>query len=62
MTLLVVATVIYLPLVLPLLLPGVSVNAGQIALSLILEISFPSASDSSSKRATRMPRRRCCIR
>jgi predicted Na+-dependent transporter len=41
MTLLVVATVIYLPLVLPLMLPGVNVNAGQIALSLILEMLLP---------------------
>jgi BASS family bile acid:Na+ symporter len=41
MSLLVVATVIYLPFVLPLLLPGVSVNAGQIALSLTLEMLLP---------------------
>ena len=41
MALLVVATVIYLPLVLPLLLPGVSVDAGKIALSLILEMLLP---------------------
>ncbi len=41
MSLLVVATVIYLPIVLPLLLPGVNVNAGQIALSLILEMLLP---------------------
>lgn len=41
MTLLVVATVIYVPIVLPLLLPGVNVNAGQIALSLILEMLLP---------------------
>lgn len=41
MALLVVATVIYLPLVLPLMLPGVNVNAGQIALSLILEMLLP---------------------
>jgi len=34
MTLLVVVTVVYLPIVLPLLLPGVSVDGGQIALSL----------------------------
>ena len=34
MSLLIVVTVIYLPLVLPLLLPGVSIDAGQIALSL----------------------------
>ncbi len=34
MTLLIVVTVVYLPLVLPLLLPGVSIDAGQIALSL----------------------------
>ena len=34
MTLLIVVTVIYLPLVLPLLLPGVTIDAGQIALSL----------------------------
>lgn len=41
MTLLMVATVLYLPIVLPLLLPGVSVNAGQIALSLVLEMLLP---------------------
>ncbi len=34
MSLLIVVTVIYLPLVLPLLLPGVTIDAGQIALSL----------------------------
>lgn len=34
MTLLIVVTVVYLPLVLPLLLPGVTIDAGQIALSL----------------------------
>jgi BASS family bile acid:Na+ symporter len=41
MALLVVATVVYLPLVLPLLLPGVSVNAGLIALTLFLEMLAP---------------------
>ena len=41
LTLLLVATVIYLPIVLPLLLPGVSVNAGQIALSLVLKMLLP---------------------
>jgi len=34
MTLLIVVTVIYMPIVLPLLLPGVSVDGGQIAVSL----------------------------
>lgn len=43
MVLLVVATVVYLPLVLPLLLPGVRVDAGSIALTLILEILVPLA-------------------
>ncbi|NTU81716.1 MAG: bile acid:sodium symporter family protein, partial [Chloroflexales bacterium] len=43
MALLVVATVVYLPLVLPLLLPGVTVDAGAIALQLILEILVPLA-------------------
>jgi BASS family bile acid:Na+ symporter len=43
MALLVVATVVYLPLVLPLLLPGVRVDAGSIALTLILEILVPLA-------------------
>jgi Sodium Bile acid symporter family len=41
MTLLMVATVIYLPIVLPLQLPGVSVSAGKIALLLILEMLVP---------------------
>jgi BASS family bile acid:Na+ symporter len=43
MTLLMVVTVAYLPLVLPLLLPGVKVNVGQIALSLGLEMLLPLA-------------------
>jgi BASS family bile acid:Na+ symporter len=43
MTLLIVATVIYLPLVLPLMLPGVSVDAGQIALSLFGQMLVPLA-------------------
>ena len=43
MALLVVATVIYLPIVLPLLLPGVTVDAGAIALQLILEMLVPLA-------------------
>lgn len=43
MSLLVVATIIYLPLVLPLLLTGVRVAAGQIALLLILEMLLPLA-------------------
>jgi BASS family bile acid:Na+ symporter len=43
MTLLMVVTVAYLPLVLPLLLPGVKVNAGQIALTLALEMLLPLA-------------------
>jgi BASS family bile acid:Na+ symporter len=41
MALLVVATVVYLPLVLPLLLPGVSVDAGKVALTLFLEMLAP---------------------
>jgi predicted Na+-dependent transporter len=41
MALLVVVTVGYLPLVLPLLLPGVAVDAGAIALQLFLEILVP---------------------
>jgi predicted Na+-dependent transporter len=43
MTLLVVVTVVYLPLVLPLLLPGVAVDAGAIATQLFLEILVPLA-------------------
>ena len=43
MTLLLVVTVFYLPIVLPLLLPGVKVNAGQIALSLVLTMLLPLA-------------------
>jgi BASS family bile acid:Na+ symporter len=41
MTLLVVMTVVYMPLVLPLLLPGVKVDVGQITLSLFLEVLVP---------------------
>ena len=41
MTLLVVVTVVYLPIVLPLLLPGVTVDGGAIALQLFLEILVP---------------------
>lgn len=41
MTLLMVVTVVFLPLALPLLLPGVPVNAGQIALTLVLEMLVP---------------------
>ncbi|MGH2515636.1 MAG: bile acid:sodium symporter family protein, partial [Ktedonobacterales bacterium] len=41
MALLVVATVVYLPLVLPLLLSGVRVDAGKIALTLFLEMLVP---------------------
>ena len=43
MALLVVVTVGYLPVVLPLLLPGVAVDAGAIALQLFLEILVPLA-------------------
>jgi predicted Na+-dependent transporter len=43
MALLVVVTVGYLPLVLPLLLPGVAVDAGAIATQLFLEILVPLA-------------------
>ena len=43
MTLLVGATVIFLPLTLPLLLPGAQVNAAAIALHLILEMLVPLA-------------------
>lgn len=41
MTLLIIATVIYLPIVLPLLLPGVSIDATQIALSLFGQMIVP---------------------
>lgn len=41
MTLLMVVTVGYLPIVLPLLLPGVEVNAAQIALSLLVQMLLP---------------------
>ncbi len=41
MTMLMVVTIVYLPLVLPLLLPGVEVDAGQIALSLIVTMLVP---------------------
>jgi BASS family bile acid:Na+ symporter len=43
MVLLMVITVAYLPIVLPLLLPGVSVDAGQIARSLVLLMLLPLA-------------------
>jgi BASS family bile acid:Na+ symporter len=43
MTLLIVATVIYLPIVLPLLLPGVTVDAGAIASSLFIQMIVPLA-------------------
>lgn len=43
MTLLIVATVIYLPIVLPLLLPGVTVDAPDMALSLFGEMLVPLA-------------------
>lgn len=42
-TLLVVATVIYLPLVLPLLIPGIDVDAVAVALPLIMQIIVPLA-------------------
>jgi predicted Na+-dependent transporter len=41
MTMLMVVTIVYLPIVLPLLLPGVEVDAGQIALSLVVTMLFP---------------------
>ena len=41
MTLLLVVTVFYLPIVLPLLLPGVKVSAGKIALSLLASMLLP---------------------
>ena len=41
MTMLMVVTIVYLPIVLPLLLPGVEVDAGQIALSLIVTMLVP---------------------
>ncbi len=41
MTLLMVVTVIYLPVVLPLLLPGVTVDAGAIAISLLWQMLLP---------------------
>jgi predicted Na+-dependent transporter len=43
MTLLIVATVIYMPIVLPVLLPGVTVDAGQIAGSLFFQMIVPLA-------------------
>lgn len=41
MTLLMLVTIVYLPIVLPLLLPGVKVNAVQIALSLVVVMLVP---------------------
>jgi predicted Na+-dependent transporter len=41
MTILIIVTIICLPIVLPLLLPGVKVDAGQIALSLIVTMFVP---------------------
>lgn len=41
MALLIIATVIYLPIVLPLMLPGVEVDAGQIGLSLFGQMLVP---------------------
>jgi predicted Na+-dependent transporter len=41
MTMLVIVTIVYLPIVLPLLLPGVEVDAGKIALSLIVTMLVP---------------------
>ena len=41
MTILIIVTIVYLPIVLPLLLPGVKVDAGQIALSLIVTMFVP---------------------
>ena len=41
MTMLMVVTIVYLPIVLPLLLPGVEVDAGQIAVSLIVQMLVP---------------------
>jgi predicted Na+-dependent transporter len=41
MTILIIVTIVYLPIVLPLLLPGVEVDAGQIALTLIVTMLFP---------------------
>ena len=43
MALLIVVTVVYLPIVLPLLLPGVEVDAGKIALTLFGEMLVPLA-------------------
>jgi BASS family bile acid:Na+ symporter len=43
MTLLIVVTVVYLPIVLPLMLPGVTVDAGQIATSLFGQMLVPLA-------------------
>jgi predicted Na+-dependent transporter len=43
MTLLIVATVVYMPIVLPVLLPGVTVDAGQIAGSLFFQMIVPLA-------------------
>jgi predicted Na+-dependent transporter len=41
MAMLVIVTIVYLPIVLPLLLPGVKVDAGKIALSLIVTMLVP---------------------
>ena len=41
MTILIIVTIVYLPIVLPLLLPGVEVDAGKIALSLIVTMLVP---------------------
>jgi predicted Na+-dependent transporter len=43
MALLVVVTVVYLPIVLPLLLPGVQVDAASIAITLVMQILVPLA-------------------
>jgi predicted Na+-dependent transporter len=41
MTMLIIVTIVYLPIVLPLLLPGVEVDAGKIALTLIVQMLVP---------------------
>ena len=57
MVMLMVVTVGYLPLVLPLLLPGVSVNPAKIARSLFLLMLLPLASALASRRSSRLPPR-----
>jgi BASS family bile acid:Na+ symporter len=57
MVLLMVVTVGYLPLVLPILLPGVSVNPAEIARSLFLLMLLPLAARLLLKPGSRLPPR-----